>query len=129
MSDLRPRGVPIVLDGEERHLLFTLNTIDVVQSEFGKTLDEVIRGIADGGTEKTDTMRTLLMILLNDEADRAQRKGETEKYRKITFQDAGELIGLDNYADVLIAIMKAYGVSLPEPDENDPNAKSGTANS
>ncbi len=31
MSDLKPRGIPAVINGEERHLLFTLNAINVDQ--------------------------------------------------------------------------------------------------
>ena len=54
MSDLRPRGIPVVLDGVERHFLFTLNIIDEIQDRYGKTLHEVIADLAKAdGTEHT----------------------------------------------------------------------------
>ena len=45
MSDLRPAGVNAKIGEEEHNLLFTLNVIDAVQSEYdqtvGKTLSEL----------------------------------------------------------------------------------------
>ncbi len=36
------------------------------------------------------------------------------------------MIGLDNYYEVMKALLKAYGISMPEVDEDeDPNQKSG----
>ena len=45
MSDLKPRGIPIILDGVERHFLFTLNIIDELQDKYGKNLYEIIEDL------------------------------------------------------------------------------------
>ena len=129
MSDLRPSGIPVVLDGVERHFLFTMNIIDEIQDRYGKTLHEVIADLAKAdGTEHT--LRDLVVILLNDEAQRmAKNPGEASMYPVVTEMEVGEMIGLDNYYTVMAAVLRAYGISLPEPEEeDDPNRKSGQTN-
>lgn len=124
MSDLRPRGVPIVLGGVERHFLFTLNIIDEIQDKYGKNMHEVIEDLTHEEVFE-HTLRDLTVILINDEAE----KRGNETLPLVTEQEVGEMIGLDNYYLVMATILKAYGISLPEPDEdNDPNRESGQQN-
>ena len=47
MSDLRPRGIPVVLDGVEHRFLFTLNTIDSIQDETDKNMKDIMMDLAD----------------------------------------------------------------------------------
>ena len=124
MSDLRPRGVPIVLDGEERHLLFTLNVICELQDRRDKALNEIMEELAD---EKKSpyAMREIVTLLLNDEAERTEKKSGVQ-HEKVTEREVGTMVAMDNYSEVMRAIFRAYGQSFPEPEDNDPNTESGT---
>lgn len=117
MSDLRPTGVPVMLGGEEHNFLFTLNVVDEVQDHYGCALEEAINRLTDK-KQSAKTLRYLATALLNDEAGRCgQKKTYTEK-------EAGWLITQDNVLEVTVAVLKAYGLSLPEPDEYaSPNAE------
>ena len=121
MSDLRPVGIPVEIEGVERHFLFTLNVIDEIQEHYGKDLAEVIDNLTDKETSIA-TMRYLVTTLLNDEAERESSKnlkGYSEK-------EIGWMLSLDNISEFLTLILSAYGVSLPKPDEDDyPNFQSG----
>ncbi len=128
MSDLKPRGVPVVLDGVERRFLFTLNVIDDIQSETGKNMKEIMQELADEEKMK-DTLKYLVTTLVNDEAERMKRKDPDSGLSAITQREAGELIGMDNIVEITAAVMLAYGYSLPEPEEDDPNQESGQQSS
>lgn len=134
MSDLRPRGIPIMLeDGVERHLLFTLNMIDEIQERYGKTLKEVMDDLTNPETMKP-LIREMVTMLFNNEARRSEWMGQKQKTKitEVTAEEVGEMIGLDNIEEVMRAIFKAYGISLPEADEEeeeDPNQESGRQNS
>lgn len=119
MSDLRPLGVPIEIDGVERHLLFTLNAIDDIQEHFDKELGQIINDLTSK-EESTKTLRYVSMALLNDEAERKDLKKYTDK-------EIGWIITLDNQIEITIKILEAYGISLPKGDEDDedPNQTSG----
>jgi len=58
--------------------------------------------------------------LINDDCE---RKG---KETKVTAREVGMMIAEQNLLAVQIAVLKAYGVSLPEANEDDfPNQESG----
>ena len=121
MGIFKPRGVAIVLNGEERHFLFTLNMIDQIEEKYDKPLMEVLEDAGNG-----HLMRDIVVILLNDEAERNKRMKASVEYSTVTEADVGDMIGLDNYYEVMKALLKAYGISMPEVDEEeDPNQKSG----
>lgn len=110
-----------MLDGAERHLLFTLNVIDEVQDHYDCSLEEVINRLTDK-KEAAKTLRYLVMVLLNDELERLDQKGGGE----YTEKQVGWLISQDNVLEVTMAVLRAYGLSLPEPDEfESPNGESG----
>lgn len=127
MSDLRPRGVPITVHGEDRSLLFTLNAIDKIQEKFDRTLSEVIDDIVKFDLSD-HVLRDVLLILLEDEEER-ESKNQQHLREKISEKELGWFLGLDNQAAVTALVLKAYGVSLPEPDESDPNREGGQQNS
>ncbi len=127
MSDLKPRGIPVELDGVERHLLFTLNIIDEIQDRYEKNIHEVICSLGEERDEN-HVLRELVTILLNDEAKRSERLYGEKKFEKVTEKDVGEMIGLDNYWEVTAKVMQAYGISIPEADEDDPNGESRQTN-
>ena len=128
MSDLRPRGIAVDVNGEERHLLFTFNVIDAIQDKYQKALDKVLDDILQEGVE-AKVLRDVVLILLNDEVEREKYKNPQSILKKVTEKEVGWMIGLDNYIEIIAQIMRAYGLSLPEPDDEDPNRGSGQQNS
>lgn len=125
MSDLRPIGEPIMIDGAERHLLFTINVDDTLQEYFDCSLREVIDMLADE-RKSIKTIKVILTELLNDEVDRLNYAGTKHELKKYTEQETGWQVSQENITDVTITILKAYGITLPEADEFDsPNAESG----
>lgn len=125
MSDLKPIGEPITLDGVERHLLFTLNVVDTIQDHFECSLEEVINKLTDK-KESSKALKYVLMELLNDEADRQKHAGDDQGLKKYTEQEIGWLITQENILQVMVTVLRAYGLSIPEEDEfESPNAMSG----
>lgn len=127
MSDLKPRGIPLMLDGVERRLLFTLNVIDDIQSETGRNMKEIMEDLADE-KKMGNTLKYLVTTLVNDETEREKRKNPECTLEKITERDAGELIGMDNIVEITAKVMMAYGYSLPKPEDDDPNQEGGQQN-
>lgn len=123
MSDMNPKGELLVIGGEKRHLLLNINTIAEIQDHYDMTLDEAV-GMLTDKREAVKALRTVVTILLNDEADRKKREGcELKHY---TEQEVGWLITQENVSEVLLTVLRAYGLSLPEPDEfESPNVTSG----
>ena len=121
MSELKPTGVPIKLDGAERHFLFTLNVVDEVQDHYDCSLEEVVNKLTDK-KESVKILRYLTMALLNDEAERSPQ-AELKTY---TEKEVGWLITQENVLEVTMDVLRAYGLSLPEPDEYaSPNGEGG----
>lgn len=123
MSDLRPKGTPVMINGEERNLLFTLNVIDEIQDHYDAPMTEVWDRLTD--KRKSDkTIRYLVCTLLNDEVAREKRNGKDLK--SYTEEEVGWAITVKNVNEIMMALLSAYGMSLPEPDEDaDPKAESG----
>ena len=97
--------------------------INVVLKRDAKALDEVV-GMLTDKREAAKVLRTVVTILLNDEADRKKREGYELKH--YTEQEVGWLITQENVSEVLLTVLRAYGLSLPEPDEfESPNVTSG----
>lgn len=129
MSDLRPRGIPVVLDGVEHRFLFTLNTIDSIQDETDKNMKDIMIDLADEESSNK-TLIYLVKTLINHEAEREKRKNPDCALETVTDQEVGDLIGMDNIVEVTAAVLSAYGYSLPKADEeDDPNRESGQQSS
>jgi len=125
MSDLKPVGESLMLDGVERRLLFDLNVIDEVQEHFDAPLEEIMDRLTDD-RKMPGTMKFVLAALLNDEADRLKHKDGECSLKRYTEKEAGWLVSKENAYEVTLAMLNAYGASLPEPDEDEtPNAQSG----
>lgn len=129
MSDLRPRGIPVVLDGIEHRFLFTLNTIDSIQDETDKNMKDIMMELADEASSNK-TLIYLVKTLINHETEREKRKNPDCVLETVTDQEVGDLIGMDNIVEVTAAVLSAYGYSLPKADEEDnPNRESGQQSS
>ncbi len=124
MSDLRPVGVPITLDGTERHFLFTLNAIDEVQSHYDTDVLNALDNLFDE-KKKMEALRFFTSTLLNDEYQREKWKKPDTELKEVSVQQAGWIINVDNIADVTAAILEAYRISLPDQEDEDPNQTSG----
>lgn len=124
MSDLRPKGIPITLGGEQRDLLFTVNAIDEIQSATDRPVDEVVHDLQDK-MQAVKTLRFLMTVLINDDIRRKRRTGHTEE-KPLSEEEVGWMLTQDNIVEATGAVLVAYGVSLPEPDEfASPNVESG----
>lgn len=124
MSDLRPRGIPIEINGVERKILFTLNAIDMIQEKYKKTLSEVLDMMLEGNLSD-HVLRDVLLILLEDEREREKYKDPDINIEQLTVKELGWFLSIDNQYDVMKLIFRAYGISIPEPEEDDPNQESG----
>ncbi len=125
MSDMRPKGIPVMLDGVERHILFSLNVIDNIQDQFDLSLEEVIDQLTDK-RKSNQTLKLLLKTLLEDEIERKEYAREEHGLKRYTEKELGWLISQENVAEVMLAVLRAYGVSLPELEDDYPNQGGGT---
>lgn len=126
MSDLRPHGVKCEIGGQERTLLFTINVIDKIQSRCNLALYDAMEYMANaaGGTMDHETLsnyKKIVFSLIENQVDDG------------TSEDAvGDMIDLGNYKKVARSVLDSFGISLPDPDENeaeedgdDPNVETG----
>lgn len=123
MSDLRPKGISVMIGGVEREILFTLAAVDEIQAYYDAPVSEVISQMAD--EEKVvDISFRIMFILINDKIARDRYfNGSTEEL--LTEQELKWLMTLNDVKNYVGAILTAYGLSLPEEDEDeDPNAES-----
>lgn len=121
MSAIRDGRYPIMLD-KERHLLYDLNAIDMIQERFG---DLTKIGEAMTGKDGFKNLRFLLTVLLNE--------GD-EPENELTEREVGKLIHVGNLNEVKDAIFAAISVgntgnAVPaEADEDDAkNVETGKA--
>lgn len=98
MSAIRDGRYPIMLD-KERHLLYDLNAIDMIQERFG---DLTKIGEAMTGKEGFKNLRFLLTVLLNE--------GESDPANELTEREVGKLIHVGNLNAVKDAIFAAISV-------------------
>lgn len=97
MSAIRDGRYPIMLD-KERHLLYDLNAIDMIQERFG---DLTKIGEAMTGKDGFKNLRFLLTVLLNE--------GD-EPENELTEREVGKLIHVGNLNAVKDAIFAAISV-------------------
>ena len=135
-SKLRPHGVKINFNNEERELLFTLNVVDELQNRSEKSLPEFLKDMLDRESESDiSPIKTILSVLLQDEAERKEFL-TGEKIKTYTEKEVGWILNLENYAGYMEKILEAYGISMPsaddlediedEVDDDDPNSTRAT---
>ena len=126
MSDLRPQGIPVELGGVERNFLFTLNVIDQLESQYDMTMLDIFeKAMQKEGF--SGTIQDIVLALLNDEEERTRYENPDTTLKKTTKQEVGWMVNMENLGKVRIAILRAYGISVPEPE--DPNQEGGQQNS
>lgn len=124
MRELRPTGVPVQLNGVERHFLFTLNVIDEIQSHYNMTVINALEKIFDPNEESKAT-RFFVHTLLSDELEREKWRNPESDLNPINEKEVGWLINRFNIDEIRTAILAAYRISMPEAEDDDPNQMSG----
>ncbi len=127
MSDLRPKGTPVTICGQEYNFLFTIGIIETIQEECNMALVEImpkIAGIANYSTtpEELKCFNTVAAAFISADA------GE-----KISPEDMDGVIKPAEMQKIAVKILQAYGFAMPDPDEEDddeeekedPNQKTG----
>lgn len=122
MSDLQPQGVQIVIGDVERHLLFTISVIDKIQDKYGKPLSSVVEMLQDDD-KIVQVVFDLMFLMINDEIDR-ERFFNHKEAENMKEQELKYLMDYAHMGEYVGAILKAYGVSIPEAEDDDPNAES-----
>lgn len=122
MSDLQPKGIPIVIGDVERHLLFTISVIDEIQAKYEKPLSSVMEMLQDDD-KLVQVVFDLMYFMINDEIDR-ERFFHGKEGERVTEQALKYMMDYTHIEEYMGAILRAYGVSLPEAEDNSPNAES-----
>lgn len=126
MSDLRPTGVTVNFDGKERKLLFSICAIDELESKFEKPVLGILEDMT--GKERRKVITETATILLNADVEcynlthSDQKEKLPETYLGTFLTDGINGGTLDK---MMLKIMEAYELSMPEEKETDPNRKSG----
>ena len=113
MSALQPRGIPVNIGGVERRFLFTFAAIDEIQDHFDKPLVEVLEMLKDDRT-LYKAAGFIVCTLINDEIIRNGGKGRGPELMEVM-----RMLDLSMTARAVRTILKAYGISMPDPDEDD----------
>lgn len=116
MSDLNPHGVKVSVGGEEHELLFTIFVIDDIQSKIGRPLFDVMNDVTRAvyTVDDIDALRSflsVLTILINADDGKA-----TEK-------ELGKKILWNEITTLARAMVEAFGISLPEPDDEEEDSE------
>lgn len=120
---ISPAGVPIEFGGETRHILWDYNVIDVIQEEYHCSIIDTIYAMTgekgEGYINASITLEVLFR-LLDEEIDRtAFITGRPCTLQRYTKKQVGYLLTKANDVAVLNAIIRAWSMSLPDPDEDD----------
>ena len=106
--------ISIMIGGVERHLLFTFSAIDLIQDHFDLSLVEVIQMLRDE-RKMYKVAGYIISILIQDEISRNGGKGRGPELMEVM-----QMLDLSMTKRVLSAILRAYGISMPElSDEED----------
>lgn len=102
MSALKSGAYPVILNGEEYGLLFSLNALDEIQDKFGgyNKLNEVFN--PDNQHWIKDT-KWLLTLLINE-----ARLAEDETAEMLTEDKVGRMVHAGNLMDIQNAIYAAF---------------------
>ena len=112
MSDMRPRGIDYrLLDGVERHALFTLAVVDELQDKYDKPIGQIMALLASDRQVYT-ALADIVQALVNDEADRTGGQAMTGK-------EIRQAIDVPHARDLVKIVLQAYGYSMPPVDEDE----------
>ncbi|MDO5346556.1 MAG: hypothetical protein Q4E91_12535 [Lachnospiraceae bacterium] len=115
MSDLRPRGGTIEIGEEKFRLLFSIKTIDEIQSELNIPIFDAIEVLLKAAKGATDAETIgiyagVITAIIN-----------TNNTKKVTLTEVIEQITPENYSVNAVALMKLFWSGMPEEDDYDPD--------
>lgn len=122
MSSLNPKGIPVEINGETRHLLFDYNIIAEIQEQYDSSVIGVIRNMFRMGNDleiNASLFIGVLRILLEGERDRNAFFGVKDDLRGYTLRELGYVVTKDTSQGIVDKIMEAWGISLPKQTEED----------
>lgn len=122
MSELRPKGAELELGGVKRHLLFTLAAVDEIQAKYDRPVNEVLELMQDD-TKVFGVVYDLIFILVNDEIARNRYFNNSDE-EPITEQQLKWFMNTQDMPEYVAALLIAYGLSVPDPEDDDPKAES-----
>lgn len=133
MSDINPKGVPITINGEERHFLFDYSVIAEIQEAYESDVLTAIRKLwmekMSPGEYQAKVLIDLTHKLLLAECERA-KFFTGEELKVYTRRQVGWLITQLNADEIVNAILSAWMISMPKQEEKqeekDPNVERGT---
>lgn len=115
MSELRPRAIPIKIDGQDYGLLFDLNAIDEIQTALDTPISNLPDLLSDP-IKSPGTVRKVLAVLINEAIDAGMCKAAP-----VSEKELGRMLA---YSDIFRAgalIMKAMFEQFPQDEGGDPN--------
>lgn len=119
MSDLQPKGIPVTISDQDWHFYMTIAAADVIQDHYDLPLQDVMNRLYKE-RDRYSTCAYILSVLTADEVrrDKLDIKAPTEK-------ELRDLVDVPAANRLTMSILKAYGISMPEKDEDDddPNSK------
>lgn len=113
MSAIQPEGFPFELAGRTWHLRWTLSAIDKIQEHFDESIGETILRLTDD-RQLPQTAAYLISVLIADEIDR-----ESLDVDKLSEKDIMWLIDSTTLGRATGALLRSYGISMPEDDEEE----------
>lgn len=125
MSDLRPQGIKIKINGREYELLFTIRAIDEIQEKCNMPLIEAIGNVAEIADGHTDAKALAVFYLVLAALISTEEK-------KVELKELDGFLKPFEFSTTAWKILEAYGFSVPDPGEEDeesededPNRKTG----
>lgn len=119
MSDLQPKGIPVTISDQDWHFYMTIAAADVIQDHYDLPLQDVMNRLYKE-RDRYSTCAYILSVLTADEVrrDKLDIKAPTEK-------ELRDLVDVPAANRLTMSILRAYGISMPEKDEDDddPNSK------
>jgi hypothetical protein len=107
LKDVRIKNIPILVDGKEHQLRFTLNAFAELEDAYG-SVDAAMKTLQSGSMK---AVRKLLWAGLLHEDE------------NLTEKQVGNMLDTSNLQEFTQALTNALGVAMPDAEATDPNAK------
>lgn len=119
MSDMKPKSIPVTIDGQEFALRFTINVIDDLQEHFDCPLTLLKDKFLEENT-RFKTVRYIVTALINEDID-CQNDELAPQDRKAHIDERwlGRHVTFDEMKTMTMAIWMTLQAGLPERGEND----------
>ena len=114
-SALRPdKGLAVKIGGVEFHFLFTFAVLDDLQTYYKEPISEIIRKLTDDMTIYSAAGRIIEALIASDIYNNGGKDATAPSY-----QDIMHVLDFNDSKRIVAALLRAYGIDMPEPDEDD----------